>query len=117
MCLWCVREWQPPGAMMPMLQESMQESVLPFYHVGPRDQTQTAGLGGEHLRLRRYLTGPMLEFLRWQNEAVGGLVVSQGHRQQPVQQDYLINGENRSTEIGRAAGKARAQHEPPSDNI
>lgn len=57
----------------------MQESVLPFYHVGPRGQTQTAGLGESTFFCGAIPLDQSYSFLRWQNKAVGGQVISQEH--------------------------------------
>jgi hypothetical protein len=39
-------------------ENSIQESVLSFYHLSPRNQTQVLKLGGCCLYLQSHLTGP-----------------------------------------------------------
>lgn len=97
-----------------MCQENKNHSGISSFllPMGPRDPTQVAGLRDMHLYLFSYLTGPRLRiFVRQNEDIVGSMVSPKNSKAERSFMGWQGNG-NRSTEAARAAGNARAQHEP-----
>lgn len=66
----CVREthlatWEYVIACTVRSQDNLQESVLPFHHVSPRNQTQITRSGGKYLDPPNCLAGPHPVSCKW----------------------------------------------------